>query len=103
MMKRFRKSVPDQATAEEIGLRALVFVTEDKARLVRFLGDTGLTPEDLRQRAGEPGMQAAILEYLLGNEPELLVFAAGVGVDPEMIEPLRVLLAGERRRWEPST
>jgi hypothetical protein len=102
MMKRLRRDVPDRVAAEEIGLRALVFMTQDNARLSRFLRETGLTPDELRQQAAQPGLQAAILEYLLGNESELLVFAADAGIDPQSVDGLRALLAGESRRWEPS-
>ena len=103
MMKRSRIAAPDMGQAEDLGLRALVFITGEPMRLGRFLADTGLSPQELRERAGEPAMLAAILEHLLGNESELLVFAAGVGIDPQMVEPMRALLAGEKHRWEPST
>lgn len=102
MMKRSRTPPPDMETAREVGLQALLFVAEEGRRLARFLAETGLSPDELRQRAGEPGMLAAILDYLLANESELLVFTAGAAIDPLSLEPMRALLAGEKRRWEPS-
>lgn len=102
MMKRSRIAAPTKGLAEEIGLQALVFVTGEPMRLARFLADTGLSPQELRQSAGEPAMLAAILEHLLGNESELLVFATEAGIDPQAVEPMRSLLAGEKQRWEPS-
>lgn len=103
MMKRFRQVTPNIEQAEELAVQALVFVTENEQRLTRFLSETGLSPGELRDQAGEPRMLAAVLEHLLGNESELLTFTAGAGIDPQMIEPIRALLAGERKRWEPST
>ena len=103
MMKRSRITVPNFDQAEALAVRALVFVTENEQRLSRFLDESGLSPGELRDRAGEPGMLAAILEHLLGNESDLLAFTAGAGIDPQVVEPMRALLAGEMKRWEPST
>jgi hypothetical protein len=102
MMKRSRIAAPEPGQAEDLGMRALLFVAGEPTRLGRFLADTGLSPQELRHNAGEPAMLAAILEHLLGNESELLVFAAEAGVDPQLVEPMRALLAGEKQRWEPS-
>lgn len=103
MMKRSRLATPDRRQAEELAIQALLFVTESEQRLSYFLNDTGVSPGELRDQAGEPGMLAAILEHLLRNEFDLLVFAAGAGIEPQMVEPMRALLAGEKKRWEPST
>ncbi len=80
--------------AEQIGLAALVFLTEDAERLGRFFNDTGFSPTDLRAVAGTAEGQAAVLDYLLADESLLMVFAAGAGIDPAAIGPARVALAG---------
>lgn len=85
---------PAREEAEAIGLAALVFLTEDADRLGRFLNDTGLTPAELRASAGTPAGLAAVLDHLLTDESQLLVFAAGAGLDPAAIGPARVALAG---------
>ncbi len=64
-----------QEDAIEIAVAALSFLAEDGEVLGRFLGATGLGPENLRAAAAEPGFFAAVLEYLMGDESLLLTFA----------------------------
>ena len=87
--------LPPREDAEALGLAALVFLTEDHARLSRFLTDTGLSPSELGQSADRRETLVAVLEHLTGDESMLLVFAAGAGVDPASVEPARMVLAGE--------
>jgi len=80
--------------AEQIGLSALVFVTEDEDRLGRVLGETGLSPDDLRASAGTPEGLVAVLDHLLADESLLMVFAAGAGLQPAEVWPAREILGG---------
>ena len=82
------------AAAEELGLKALLFIVEDEARLARFLADTGLDPEDLKSQAGAPVMLAAVLGQLLDDESLLLVFTASAGCEPLDVQAARVALGG---------
>ena len=75
--------VADQA--EVLALQALAFLAEDAQRLGNFLALTGLRPDELRAQAREPHLLAAVLDHLLRNENQLLVFAANYGVAPELI------------------
>ena len=84
----------DRAKAEEIGLAALGFLAEEPMRLGRFLSLTGMDPGDLGAQAGEPHMQAALLEHILSDETLLLVFAAEKRIDPEQVGPACTLLSG---------
>lgn len=68
--------------AEALASQGLAFLAEDTARLVRFMGTTGLGPDDLRRRAGTREVLAAVLGYLLEDESALLVFTTGAGIDP---------------------
>ena len=83
----------DAAQAEALGLAALVFLVEDPARLTHFLKLTGLSPDELKAQAGEPAMLGAILDHLLGDESQLMVFTASTGTAPEKVEPARAVLA----------
>ena len=80
--------------AEQTGLTALVFLTQDEDRLGRFLGDTGLSPDDLRASAGTHAGLVAVLDYVLADESMLLLFAAGAAIDPAAVGPARDVLAG---------
>lgn len=78
-----------QEDAVEIAVAALSFLAEDGEVLGRFLGATGLGPENLRAAAAEPGFFAAVLEYLMGDESLLLTFAERRRVRPVTIVAAR--------------
>ncbi len=79
--------------AESIGISALLFLAGDPERLGRFLMLTGVGPAELRQKAREPHMLAAVLDHLLQDESLLLVFCASDGVPPAEIAPARRALS----------
>jgi Protein of unknown function (DUF3572) len=86
------KVVVTRETAEALGAEALLFLAGDPARLVRFLGDTGIDPSTLRAKAGSPELLASVLAHLLGDESTLLVFTAGAGIEPEEVTKSHHLL-----------
>ena len=69
--------------AGALALRALVWTLGDADRAERLLSVTGLDPADLRERAGEPAVLAAMLAFLEGHEPDLLACAEALEVKPE--------------------
>ena len=75
--------------AMQIAVAALSFLAEDSELLGRFLGATGLGPENLRAAAAEPGFFAAVLEHLMGDEALLLTFAERERVRPTLIAAAR--------------
>jgi hypothetical protein len=80
--------------AEEIASKALLFLAEDPGRLTRFLSETGVDPDELRSSAGTPGMLAAVLDHVLRDESLLLVFAAGISLEPAQVAAAERALAG---------
>ena len=68
----------DQALA----LRALVWTLGDGDRASRLLALTGLDPDDLRARAGDPAVLAATLCFIENHEPDLIACADALGVLP---------------------
>ena len=98
-LKTTRKAAIDLDGAETLAISALAFLAEDGERLARFLALSGLEPADLKAAAGTREMQAALLEYLLGEESLLLMFAANHGVTPESIGTACRLLAGTDRQF----
>lgn len=86
--------VADQA--ETIALHALGFLAEDAQRLGRFLALTGLGPDELRAQAREPQLLAAVLDHLLRDENQLLVFASSYAIAPELIGQAHAVLTGAR-------
>lgn len=65
-----------------IALSALVWILQEPSRATRLLDLTGLSPEGLRASAGDPALQAAILGFLAGHEPDLIACAAAIGQEP---------------------
>lgn len=69
--------------AETIALEALGFIAADDTELVRFLGLSGLSIDDLRSNAGTPETLRAVMEYVMGHEPTAKAFAEAQGYRPE--------------------
>ena len=71
--------------AEALALSALGWILTDEKRADRLLSLTGLTPDILREGIGERRVQAAVLEFLAGHEPDLMLAADALNVAPEDI------------------
>ena len=80
--------------AEALALRALGWTLGDDARASRLLALTGLTPQTLRERIGEPALLAALLRFLEAHEPDLLACAEALATTPlRLVETRRMLEA----------
>lgn len=72
-------------TAEDpvaTGLRALAWAVSDQTRADRMLALTGLEGNDLRDRALEPAVLAAVLGFLEAHEPDLIACATALRLPP---------------------
>jgi hypothetical protein len=78
--------------AEELALAALAATLSDERRALRFLELTGLSPDELRSRAGERSVLAAVLAFLEAHEPDLLNVSQAIGVKPETLVAARTEL-----------
>lgn len=65
----------------------------DQDRAERLLALTGLSPDALRDSLTERGTLAAVLDYLAGHEPDLLLAADALNVTPERLAAARAELA----------
>ena len=77
----------NQDAAQTIALLALSFLAEDEDRLGRFMGWTGLGPDDVRKAATNLDLLGGVLDYLLTHEPLLVEFAENANIAPE--DPVR--------------
>jgi len=68
-------------------------VLADQDRAERLLALTGLTPDILRDRLTDRSTLAAVLEYLAGHEPDLVLAADALNVPPEKLVEARRELA----------
>lgn len=72
-----------------LALAALGWALGEPARAQRLLALTGLSPDDLRDRIGEPGLLAAILRFLEAHEPDLFACAEALEVAPPVLVEAR--------------
>ena len=68
--------------AETLALSALAATLTDERRARRFLDLSGIDTEELRLRAAEPALLAALLRFLEAHEPDLFDVADAMGVRP---------------------
>jgi hypothetical protein len=80
-----------------LAIQALAFIAEEPDRLGRFLADTGLAREQIREAAKDSGFLAGVLEHMLGDEGLLVAFAQSAGIDPADVARASSALGGG---WE---
>ena len=82
-----RRRETNEQELSTLAIQALVWVLGEDSRAQRFLSLTGLEPDDLRTRLGDPDMHEAIRLFLEGHQPDLLACADALGVKPELLLP----------------
>ena len=79
-----------------LALAALAATLGSERRAQRFLDLTGIGTDELRARAGDPVLLAALLRFLEGHEPDLVAVAEELGVEPAvLVEARRELEEGK--------
>jgi len=68
---------------QALALSALGWIVGDPSRADRLLALTGITPDDLRSGLGNPAILGAVLDFLLGNEHDLVDAADALDVAPQ--------------------
>jgi len=80
-----------------IALAALAATLGSERRAQRFIDLTGIGTDELRLRAAEPALLAALLRFLEAHEPDLVAVAEELGVEPAvLVETRRELEEGNR-------
>ena len=80
--------------AETLALSALAATLTDERRAQRFLDLSGIDTEDLRSRAADPAVLAALLRFLEAHEPDLIDVADAIGAKPADLVAAREALEG---------
>lgn len=96
-----REPRPLPPEAETLALQALSWLATDFERLGRFLAETGLSPETLREAARDPSFLPSVLEYLVKNETVLTGFASELAIGPASVVSAHRRLAGPGPASEP--
>ena len=80
---------PTPTDSETLALAALAATLDDERRAQRFLDLTGIGTDELRRRAGDSTLLAALIAFLEAHEPDLLFVAEDIGVMPEQLVAAR--------------
>ena len=81
--------------AQALALLALATAVSDERRARRFLDLTGIGTDELRARAAEPALLAALLRFLEAHEPDLVAVAEAIEAKPEALVAARRRLEDE--------
>jgi hypothetical protein len=81
---------------QALALAALAATLADDRRARRFLDLTGIGTDELRRRAGDPALLAALITFLEAHEPDLLSVSEDIGVEPAKLAAIRHELEGRR-------
>lgn len=84
--------VPGTNDAETLALNALAATLSDERRAQRFLDLSGIDTVELRRRAGQPALLAALIRFLEAHEPDLIAVAAQIGASPADLVSARRML-----------
>ena len=75
-----------------LALAALAATLGQERRAQRFLDLTGIGTDELKRRASDPSLLAALIRFLEAHEPDLLSVSEEVGVAPALLVQARRLL-----------
>ncbi|WP_417269464.1 DUF3572 domain-containing protein [Celeribacter sp.] len=89
-----------QESAEALALNVLAWLVGDEELLPVFLGSTGMDGAELRARAGEGEVLAAVLDFLMMNDEWVNRWALETTSDPTHVMQARYALPGaEQINW----
>ncbi len=69
-------------SAEELALKALEFLANSPDNLGVFMGATGVNGSELLERAEEPAVLAAVIDFMLKDEGLLIQFCDTASIRP---------------------
>lgn len=84
----------ERESAETVALGALAWLMGPADLGDVFLGASGFDAEGLRDRAGDPEVLAAVLDFVLMDDAWVTGFAAAAGLPPEAVVRARAALPG---------
>jgi hypothetical protein len=73
------------SSADVIALQVLAWVIGDDNRSQRLLDMTGLSVDDLRERAGSSEVLSAVMGWLASHEPDVLAASDDLKIPPEYL------------------
>lgn len=89
-----QSSKPAVADPQDVAIQVLAWLADEPDLLSRFLALSGLSHDDLRHSATEPGFLAGLLDFIMGHEPTLLAFCQASGFPPETVAAAWAKISG---------
>lgn len=89
-----------QETAELIGLKVLGWLASNDEIFPIFLGSSGISPAEIKDRAGEVEVLSAVLDFITMDDNWVNACAQETGLDP--FDPMRArqaLPGGQDVSW----
>lgn len=84
----------DRQQAETVAIQALGWMAQREETLHSFLGQSGMSADQIRGMASDPDFLAAVLDFILGDESMVTEFCGSEGLDPSIPMRARGLLPG---------
>lgn len=89
-----------QNSAETLALQALAWLVANEDLLPVFLGATGASEADLRERAEDPGFLVGVLDFLMMDDAWVMDFCDAHAMPYErVLEARQALPGGEQVNW----
>ena len=83
------KAARNRPDPQTLALGGLAWLAATDDELSRFVGGSGIGPKELRERAAEPEVLGAVLDFLLGDDKRLLAFCEAEGLEPKQVHLAR--------------
>lgn len=83
-----------RSNAETLALKALGHLAADEESFTRFLRISGLQLDDLRSRAGEPELLAAVVDFILSDDKLCESFLTAEELEAHELHSARRALPG---------
>lgn len=80
--------------SETLALKVLGWLVANEELLPVFLGSTGVSTDDLRDRAAEPEFLASVLDFLMLDDSWVLAFCDANAVPYDQPGQARMVLSG---------
>ena len=80
-----RQERQPSADPDVIAIQALTYIASNPDHAERFMSLSGIPLGDLRRAAADSGFLLGVMDYLVGDEALLLLFAADSGLTPEVV------------------
>lgn len=89
-----------QESAETLALQALGWLVGNDDLLPVFLGHTGASEDEIRERAGDPVFLGAVLDFLMMDDAWVVVFCDTISLPYDrLIQARAALPGGEQVNW----